>query len=854
MSDLSAKITPMMQQYLKIKAEQPDMLLFYRMGDFYELFFDDAIEAARLLDISLTTRGQHQGQPIPMAGVPFHAVDNYLKRLVRLGQSVALCEQIGDPATSKGPVERQVVRILTPGTLTDDALLDEQQQALLLALAVDTNGYGLAWLNLAAGQIRLQDLDDAEALLAELARLRPSEILASDQLDPLPPGLAQHPCVRRRPDWEFSRDAGRTRLCQQLDVLQLDAFEIPDASRSLAAASALLLYARHTQRNQLPHLKQLGYERLEQSLQLDAASRRNLELCESLRGQREHSLLAILDRCATPMGSRLLQAWLNQPLRDHDEVRSRQQGLRALQDICDRLHARLKGLGDVERILARVGLGSARPRDLERLGQALAALPDIQSQIPTESARLQGLAQRLGPFPDLADLLNRAIVRGAPAHLRDGGVIAEGFDPTLDELRALATGAEQHLDDLEQREREQTGLSSLKLGFNRVQGFYIEVSRLQASQVPAHYHRRQTLKNVERFITPDLAEFEHKVLSSQGRAIALEKELFDSLLARLNERLLALLEAARALAELDLLNTLAERSVSLQLTEPELSPDDGIRIEHGRHLLVEARMEGAFIANSLEFDPARRLVILTGPNMGGKSTFMRQIALIVLLAHIGSFVPARRACIGPIDRIFTRIGAADDISAGQSTFMVEMVETATILNQATRHSLVLMDEVGRGTSTFDGLSLAWACAHELHRLRSWCLFATHYFELTELAQLLDGVDNLHVSATEQGDELIFLHRIETGPASQSYGLQVARLAGVPQPVLAQARAKLQQLEQDSRQPPREPQRLTETTPPSPPAHRQAEQLLTALRALDPDSLSPRQAQELLYQLHQQSLA
>lgn len=788
----------MMRQYLRIKAEHPDTLLFYRMGDFYELFYEDAHRAAKLLNITLTSRGQSAGAPIPMAGVPFHAVEGYLAKLVKLGLSVAICEQLGDPATSKGPMERQVARIVTPGTLTDEALLDERRDNLLVALHHNKGLYGIASLELSGGRFTITQLQGEIALNNELERLRPAELLMSEDFIP-PTPWRQHPGLRPRAPWHFDTDSATRTLCAQFGVRNLDGFGCADQSVSLGAAGCLLQYVKDTQRSALPHLIGLRVERHEDSIVLDAASRRNLEVEDSLSGRPEHTLLGVLDRCVTPMGARLLRRWLHRPLRDRHTLaqrRGRAQYLLAHNGY-EYLRGLLRGIGDMERILARVALKSARPRDLVALADALARLPDVQAFLSQpEEPLLANLAERASPQPAVYTLLRRAIIANPPQVVRDGGVIAPGYDAELDELRNLSEHADEYLVALEARERQRTGIANLKVGFNRVHGYYIEVTRAQSQAVPADYLRRQTLKGAERYIIPELREFEHKALRAQEQALAREKFLYEDLLDQLITRLPVLQATATALAELDVLANLAERAAALRWNPPELVDTPCIEIKAGRHPVVEQVLDEPFVPNDLRLEPERRrMLVVTGPNLGGKSTFMRQTALIVLLAHIGSYVPAEQAIIGPIDRIFTRIGASDDLATGRSTFMVEMSEAANILHNATPNSLVLIDEIGRGTSTFDGLALAWACAaHLASAVRAFTLFATHYFELTRLPDEYPGIANVHLDAVEHGESIVFLHQVQEGPASRSYGLQVAALAGVPPVVIQQARQRLRLLE------------------------------------------------------------
>ncbi|OMH39183.1 DNA mismatch repair protein MutS [Motiliproteus sp. MSK22-1] len=845
-------LTPMMQQYFRIKAEHPNELVFYRMGDFYELFYDDAKQASELLDISLTSRGHSGGEPIPMAGIPYHSADGYIAKIVRAGRSVAICEQVGDPATSKGPVERKVMRVVTPGTITDEAFLDETRDNLLVAVTTLDQIYGIACLDISCGRFVVTEVKGEEAFHSELARLKPAELLFNDE-ENLENSLEEYQGLRRQPPWNFELDTSLRLLTQQFQVRDLSGFGCDHLEIALRAAGCLLQYAKETQRTALPHIRSIQVERRDDCVALDAATRRNLELDQNLMGGVENTLASVLDRTATPMGGRLLRRWLHRPLRDLTTIKQRQFSVQCLIEDYryDPLTPLLKQIGDVERILARVALRSARPRDLERLCRALTALPLIQQELKEiDSPLLAALSDSISDFPDLQQLLSKAIINNPPVVIRDGGVIATGYDSELDELRALSENAGDYLIDLEKRERERTGITTLKVGYNRVHGYYIEISRLQSDQAPTEYIRRQTLKNAERFITPELKEFEDKALSAKSRALAREKALYEALLETLAESLYPLQESAAALAELDVLHNLAERAEQLNYCAPKLSEESGIEITGGRHSVVEQVTDTPFVANDLQMHAERRMLIVTGPNMGGKSTYMRQTALIVLLAHIGSYIPASSANIGLVDRIFTRMGSSDDLAGGRSTFMVEMTETANILNNATSRSLVLMDEVGRGTSTFDGLSLAWACANYLaSKTQAFTLFATHYFELTGLADNSSGVANIHLTATEHNDHIIFMHSVHEGPASQSYGLQVAQLAGVPQSVISDAKQKLHQLEQapittQSSQPdsayPMQGDMFSQ----------QPSQLEEELKQVDPDSLTPRQALEALYQLKQ----
>ena len=860
----------MMQQYLRIKAEHPNEMVFYRMGDFYELFFDDAKRASELMDVTLTSRGKSAGEPIPMAGIPYHAADTYLARLVKLGQSIAICEQIGDPATSKGPVERQVVRIVTPGTISDESLLDDRRENLLMAIHAASGRYGIATLDIGSGRFVVSEVKHAEALQGELERLAPAEILLAedwgntDHDSAYLKELEQRPGLRRRPPWEFDLDTAQRKLCEQFHTKDLSGFGCDHLTLALAAAGCLLEYARQTQRTALPHLRAITYENHSDSVVLDAATRRNLEIDTNLNGGHQHTLFAVLDKTATAMGSRLLQRWLNRPLRSLSDIEQRQQTIAQLSEgyQYETLAQLLAAVGDMERILGRVALRSARPRDLTRLRDSLAVLPQLKSALADSNASLlKQLRTQASVFPDLDTLLGAALIENPPALIRDGGVIAEGYDAELDELRSIATNAGDYLIALELREKERTGLTTLKVGYNRVHGYYIEISKAQSQQAPADYIRRQTLKNAERYITPELKEFEDKALSAQSRSLAREKALYETLIDTLNEHLHPLQESAAALAQLDVLANLTERAETLNLVRPQLSETPGIEIRGGRHLVVEQNLDTAFVPNDLVMDNQRRMLIITGPNMGGKSTYMRQTALIALLAHIGSGVPADSVKIGLLDRIFTRIGSSDDLAGGRSTFMVEMTETANILHNASERSLVLLDEVGRGTSTFDGLSLAWACAWKLAGdIRAFTLFATHYFELTALPEQIPAAANVHLQATEHNDRIVFLHSVQSGPASQSYGIQVARLAGVPTDVLELARNELARLESQVENPtiPKAmPEAMSATSPAKAATNLQQNDLFAsndnpalraALKAIDPDELTPRQALDALYQL------
>ena len=849
-ADAAPRNTPVIAQYLRIKADHPDTLLFYRMGDFYELFFDDARRASKLLDIALTARGRSDGAPIPMAGVPAHSVESYLAKLVRKGTSAAICEQIGDPATSRGPVERRVTRIITPGTLTDEHLLEARRDNLLVAAHCAGGGWGIAGLELASGRFTCTEAADAESAQAEIERLGAAEILLCESAPELA-SVREHPALRRIPPWHFDPASARRILVEQLGTHDLAAFELEDRPLATGAAGALIVYARDTQCGALPHVTSIRFERHDEALILDAVTRRNLEITHALSGDDSATLAAVMDRAATPMGSRLLRRWLTRPVRDREALSKRLHAVGALIEhgAHEPVRSLLADVGDLERILSRIGLATARPRDLAQLRTALHTVPRLrEASAGADSPRIQELTDANREFPETAALLDRAVVEAPPVLIRDGGVLAAGYDAELDELRRLSTDADAFLEELETRERERTGAANLRVGYNRVHGYYIELSKAQSERAPPDYTRRQTLKGAERYITAELKQFEDRVLGARERALAREKALYDELVAQLAADLAELQLCAQAIAELDVLCNFAERAESLDYRAPRLDEEPGIHIEGGRHPVVEHVSTQPFIPNDMDLGDARRMLVVTGPNMGGKSTLMRQTALIAVLAYAGSFVPAACARIGPIDRIFTRIGAGDDLAGGRSTFMVEMTEMARILNNATPRSLVLVDEIGRGTSTYDGLALAWACARELaHRTRSFTLFATHYFELTELPRHADGVANVHLDAIEHGRKIVFMHRVKEGPANRSYGLAVAALAGIPDEVIARAREILETLESSPGASVSEPPSAQLGLFDASPAPAGAE-LREALDAMDPDALSPREALEALYRL------
>ncbi|MEI6269133.1 MAG: DNA mismatch repair protein MutS [Methylococcaceae bacterium] len=845
--------TPMMQQYLRIKSDHPDTLLFYRMGDFYELFFDDAKKASQLLDITLTSRGQSAGLPIPMAGIPYHAAEGYLAKLLKNGESIAICEQIGDPATSKGPVERKVVRIVTPGTVTDEALLEDRKDNLLVAVCTFSNAsqgtqHGIASLDLTSGRFVLQQVESEDQLLSELGRLNPAELLFSEDW-PLPANLQQRSGLCRRPPWHFEPESARQRVLKQFNTLDLKGFGCDNLTAAIAAAGALLQYVKDTQQSALPHIQGIRTENSADSVLLDASSRRNLELDYHPSGHLQYTLFGVLDKTATAMGSRCLRRWINRPLRDHRILNNRYACVANLLNdhLYKAVQTHLRQVGDIERISSRIALKSARPRDLLVLRTTLTVLPALQQTLATsDNEQLSHTATQIGEQPAILTLLEKALIDNPPVLIRDGGVIAKGYNQDLDDLRHLSQNADQFLIDMENREKAATGITTLKVNYNRVHGYYIEISHLHAAKVPPHYTRKQTLKGAERYITEELKSFEDKVLSAKEKSLSFEKALYEELLNIIAASLIPLQQCAAALAELDVLVNFAERAETLNLSQPTLLDKPGITIEGGRHLVVEQVSDIPFVPNDLSFSNQRRMLVVTGPNMGGKSTYMRQAALIVLIAHIGCYVPAKTLACGPVDKIFTRIGASDDLASGRSTFMVEMSETANILHNATSKSLILMDEIGRGTSTFDGLSLAWACADHLAKeTKAFTLFATHYFELTTLADEQKTIHNVHLDAIEHGDKIIFLHTVKDGPASQSYGLQVAALAGVPRSVIDKAKTKLRHLEDHAYT---EQQSATGVNQLDLFSAKECHPVVTFLEDVKPDDLSPRQALELVYKL------
>jgi DNA mismatch repair protein MutS len=842
--------TPMMQQYFRIKSEYSDILVFYRMGDFYEMFFDDAKKAAEILSITLTARGNSAGEPIPMCGFPYHAAEGYIAKLIKIGESVAICEQFGDPATSKGPVERKVIRVITPGTVTDEALLEERQDNFLVSIFFNKN-YALACLDLSSGRFTVQELNSIEELLSEIERLNPAELLLNEDWS-LPAALKERKGLTRRASWHFDKTSAEKVILKQFKIHDLKGFGCEGMHTAISAAGCLLQYVKETQQSSLPHIQGIRVETSDDSILLDASSRKNLEIDYHPSGQRKFTLLGVLDKAITAMGSRCMHRWLNRPLRDQEILNARYDAVDALsqsnlyQDVRDILRA----VGDIERISSRIALKSARPRDLLVLRDTFSVLPALQDKIAdSASSEINRLSKHIAQQPELLELLQKAIIENPPVLIRGGGVIAHGYHQELDDLRNLSQNANQFLIDMENREKLNTGIATLKIKYNRVHGYYIELPRSQSDDVPDTYIRKQTLKNAERFFTTELKDFEDTVLNAKEQALSFEKKLYDELLTILAGALIPIQHCAIALAELDVLANFSERSQQLNLTRPVLQRKRGINIIAGRHLVVEEVSSIPFVANDLDFSDKRQMLIITGPNMGGKSTYMRQAALIVLIAHIGCFAPAQDFKCGPVDKIFTRIGASDDLTSGRSTFMVEMSETANILHNATANSLILMDEVGRGTSTFDGLSLAWACADYLAKnLQAFTLFATHYFELTSLPEEQSSIHNVHLDAMEHGDKIVFLHAVKEGAASQSYGLQVAALAGIPRSVIEQAKLKLQHLENNAYTEVQQGLGSTQldlfsVSEPSP--------ALKLLENAALDELTPKQALDFLYQLKAQ---
>jgi len=841
----------MMQQYLRIKAEYPDMLLFYRMGDFFELFFDDAKQAAELLDLTLTSRNKNSPDEIPMAGIPVHATEGYLAKLLKRGESVAICDQIGGPATSKGLVERQVTRVITPGTIIEDELLQRQKENYLLALCKDKMNFGIAYLDLSSGNFLLQTCNSFDEFHNELERM----IIFADEdnLDSDLTLLIEKYSHKSIPDWHFDYQSCVTALCKQFGTQDLSGYGCNEHPLAVAAAGAVLQYVKDTQKTHLTHIDGLQICLKDEYLAIDNVTRKNLEIEASIQGDSKHSLVHVLDKTACAMGSRHLRSWLNQPTRNKTTLLQRHAAIAELLQLNSfaELHNLLGDIKDIQRIRSRIALQTAQPRDLDALRSTLQCIPEIRNHLKIyQSDLLVTAAQLFKNHEDLTSKLEHALGDELPALIRDGGVIKSGYDKELDKLRDTSSNANQFLLDLEQREKEATHISNLKVSFNRIHGYYIEIPRSHSEQAPEHYTRRQTLKNAERYITPELKEFEDNVLSAKERALKREKYLYDQLVIELSEHLGTIQGCSKALAQADALANLAERAATLNYIQPGFTEENGIEIKQGRHPVIERAQSEPFTANDALFNEQRKLLLITGPNMGGKSTYMRQIALITWLAYSGSFVPADQCTLGPVDAIFTRIGASDDLSSGRSTFMVEMTEAANILNNASQQSLVLMDEIGRGTSTFDGLSLAWCCAEHLCEVnQSYCLFATHYFELTQLPELYERVVNVHIDAIEHNEKIVFLHAVKEGPANQSYGLQVAQLAGIPKSVIASAKLKLKQLESENAEN-KETQHqaqlglnLTEDiTHPS----------VECLENIEPDELTPREALEILYKLKQLS--
>ncbi|UAJ65945.1 DNA mismatch repair protein MutS [Candidatus Schneideria nysicola] len=786
--------TPSMQQYIQLKKKYSDMLLFYRMGDFYELFYEDAKKISNLINITLTKRGIYDGKPIPMAGIPYHALDNYLAKLVALGESIAICEQIGDSKKAGSLIERRVVRIVTPGTLSDEALMDEKQDNLLAAIWYEKEKFGYATLDVSSGRFIISEIDNQDNMVAELQRTNPAEILYPETIRKFT-FLENYRNIRYRPIWEFDLSTAYKQLNRQFNTNNLHGFGVEKAKIALCAAGCLLQYVKDTQCVSLPHISSISLENKKNIIVMNATTQKNLELTKNLQGGIQNTLLDILDRTITPMGSRMLKRWIHTPIRNRCMLIHRQRSIVILQETFIKIRKILTKIQDLERISSRIALKSARPRDFTRMRYALKQFPLIQELFKNYSeTHLKNIVYHIGYFESLYQLLERAIVEFPPAVLREGGVIASGYNNELDKWRTISRDCTSYLHDLEEKERKNTGIDTLKITYNRVHGYYIQIHRSHNHLIPNYYIRKQTLKNFERYTIPELKEYEKNVLLAQDKIISLEKELYNGLFDFFIPYLGALQRSARSLAELDVLSNLAERAISLNYVCPNISKETGIKIVAGRHPVIEQKIKNqTFIPNSLNLSQKERMLMITGPNMGGKSTYMRQNALIVLLSYIGSFVPANEAIIGPIDQIFTRIGASDDLSSGRSTFMVEMTETANILNNATKDSLILMDEIGRGTSTHDGLSLAWSCAEELIQRQSMTLFSTHYFELTQLQNKHPLIKNVHLNALEHNQSLIFMYNVKDGAIDNSYGLAVAALAGVPANVIERARKKSYEL-------------------------------------------------------------
>lgn len=841
----------MMRQFLKIKAQHPDHLLFYRMGDFYELFYEDAKSAAELLDLTLTSRGKSNGKPIPMAGIPYHAVDNYLAKCVKAGLSIAICEQVGDPNQSKGPVERKVQRIITPGTLTDEALIDEKREPILISIYEKNTKFGISWLAMASGKFFISECKNNDELISILSQLDIAEIISANK-DILCHNSINKDLLRERPEWEFDLDTSIKELNKQFGTHDLSSFGVDDYSLALCAAGALLQYVNSTQSSSLTHIKKILLHSKNDHLRIDSISRKNLELDVNLSGNEENTLFSVLNSTLTPMGSRLLKEWMLKPLNNINFIKERQQAIEAITNdyFFEQIREQIKPIGDIQRILTRISLKSARPRDLIKLSDAINIFPKLNNTLKNiDNLFIQKINNQIGLFPDEEILLKKSLIENPPMTIKDGGVIADGYDDELDSLRKLNTNASDFLIELEQREQKRTGLSSLKVGYNRIHGYYIEISKVQSNNAPTEYVRRQTLKNAERFIIPELKSFEDKALSAKSKALSREKYLYDQLIEKLNIRLSELQESADALAIIDCLTCLAERADYYNWCPVNIKDNPGINIKKGRHPVVENFSTKPFIPNDLHLNNKLHTLVITGPNMGGKSTYMRQVALITVLAHMGSKVPADSADIGIVDQIFTRIGSSDDLSGGRSTFMVEMSETANILHNATKNSLVLMDEIGRGTSTFDGLALAWSCIKYLaEEIKSLTLFATHYFELTSLAEKMNCSDNIHLDAREYENEIVFMHTVKSGPANKSYGIQVANLAGIPKEIINFARKKLLDLENENI---KETDKRNYSDKPSKQVdffEMDSSKIESLIENMDPDKMTPLQALESIFLL------
>jgi DNA mismatch repair protein MutS len=863
--------TPLMTQYQAVKSQHPDAVLFFRMGDFFEMFFEDAKIASKVLGLTLTSRGHGKAGDVPLAGFPHHALEGYLGKMIRAGYRVAICDQVEDPKLAKGIVKREVIQVATPGTLTEERLLETKRSNFLTAASVSGDRCGLASVDASTGEFMVTECG-LDRISDELDSIHPSELLvAEDQAEWFESRLPRNghrPVLTRREPWIFGRAHGYEMLIRHFGTASLKGFDCEDLDAGLSAAGAAYAYLRETQKTNLAHIRRLRRYSDDQTMTLDASTRRNLEIAASMSGGgREGTLLSILDRTCTAMGGRTLAAWLSKPLRRLTAIRERLEGVAELaadRDLRDSLRRQLKGMSDLERIIGRVASGRATPRDLAALGGTLDRVDPLkQSLAGTRSIRCAAIRDGLTPCAEVVGRIRAALADDPPALIGDGGVIREGYDAELDGLRSLAFSGKDWIAKLQSAERDRTGIASLKVGYNRVFGYYIEVTNPHLAKIPADYIRKQTLVNAERFVTPDLKDMEEKILNAEEKLAGVEARLFDALRAFTAGFVETIQENGRLTGELDTLTSFADAADEYRYVQPSVTDEDGIVIEDGRHPVVERLLPPGqpFIPNDVRLDNSdHQVLVITGPNMAGKSTYLRQTGLIVLMAQVGSFVPAKAARIGLVDRIFTRVGAQDNVAGGESTFLVEMNETAAILNNATPKSLVLLDEIGRGTSTFDGLSIAWAVAEYLHnqsRVAAKTLFATHYHELTELALILPRVKNYNVAVREWGDHIVFLRKIVEGGCDHSYGIQVARLAGLPPEVIARAKEILRNLEANELTPNRVPKlalgegealRVAQAPPQLDMFAAREAQVAEALRALNLDGMTPLEALKKLDEL------